>query len=275
MTPKEGVINKAFACDLMDFQEINERAYSLTATDAEINIASRKALGIVGVHIDQVANYFAIHLERITLSLNENSIDFHFDNRSEVAETFKMCIKQLVEPLLAERTAYLAINSMLRSFGRPSAFKDDSEHVSATLLVATSIDSYRRALANELVSIKSDNAVFSNDDRRLFQELSLVFGKESQHQGFVDFRDISEGAQACAVGALVNGHQVVVATFVGSCSQEGLMYSVRNFKNERIPGQPDFFPSSAQAISANYSYFLAMANSLRKMKKPWWKRVFQ
>lgn len=274
MMLKEDVMNEELAGDLIDFQGINERAYSSTATEAELNAASQKALHISREHLDQLANYFAIHLERTTLSYRHDTIEFHFQDANEAAETFKMCIRQIVEPRRAERTAYLVINSMLRSFGRPSAFKDDSEHVSATLLVAASIDSYRRALANELANAKSGSAAFSNDDRRLFQELSLVFGKETQHQGFTDFRDISEQAQACAVGAIVDGHQVVVASFVGSRSQEGFLCSVRNFKNERIPGQPDFFPSVAQAISANYSYFLAMANSLRKMKKPWWKRVF-
>ncbi len=269
---KQGVINEELAGDMLDFQGLNERAYSSTATDADLDMAARKALGIVRVHIDQVANYFAIHLERIALSFDQESIKFHFQDQDEAAETFKMCIRQIVEPRRAERAAYLAINSMLRSFGRPSAFKDDSEHVSATLLLAATIDSYRRALANELASAKLDGVVFNSDDRRLFHELSLVFGREAQHQGFTDFRDIP-GGQACAIGAIVNGHQVVIASFVGSLNQEGLMCSVRNYAKERIPGQPEFFPSVSQAIGASYDYFLAMASSLRKTKKPWWKRI--
>lgn len=273
MMLKEDVMNEELAGDLIDFQGSNERAYSSTAAEADLNAASQKALHISREHLDQVANYFAIHLERITLSYRQDNIEFHFQDKNEAAETFKMCIRQVVEPRRAERAAYLAINSMLRSFGRPSAFKDDSEHVSANLLLAATIDSYRRALANELKSTKLDGAVFSSDDRRLFQELSLVFGREAQHQGFTDFRDIP-GGQACAIGAIVNGHQVVIASFVGSRSQEGLMCSVRNYEKERIPGQPEFFPSVSQAIGASYGYFLAMAKSLRKMKKPWWKSIF-
>lgn len=272
-TSKEGAISEELAGDLIDFQGPNKIAYSSTATDTDLDVASRKALVIAGAHIDQVANYFAIHLERIALSFNQESIKFHFQDKNEAAETFKMCIRQVVEPRRAERAAYLAINLMLRSFGRQSAFKDDSEHVSASLLLAATIDSYRRSLANELVSTKLDAAIFSSDDRRLFQELSLVFGREAQHQGFTDFRDIL-GGQACAIGVIVNGHQVVIASFVGSRSQEGLICSVRNYEKERIPGQPEFFPSVSQAIGASHGYFLAMAKSLRKMKKPWWKRIF-
>lgn len=274
MSSKEDLINGALAGELIDFQEINERACSPTTTEADLNAASQRALQIARNHLEQVANYFAIHLERVALSFNQESIKFHFEDKNEAAETFKMCIRQVVEPIRAERVAYLAINSMLRSFGRPSAFKDDSEHVSVTLLMAATVDSYRCALANEIASTRLDDSVFTSEDRRLFQELSLVFGKEAKNQGFTDFRDISEEVQACAIGAIVDGCQIIIASFVGSRNQKGFMCSVRNYENEHIPGQPDFFPSVSQAIGASYDYFLAMANSLRKMKKPWWRRIF-
>ena len=272
MEKNGNIITAELARDLIGFYEINERAYALGATDADLDAASHEALQISRAHLDSVANYFATNLERLALSFDKESISFHFQDRREIAETFKMCVRQVVEPRRAERVAYLSVNLMLRSYGRPSAFKDDSEHVNVTLLVAATVDSYRRALANELLS--TDSAGFSSDDRRLFQELSLVFGKEAQHQGFTEFRDISGGAQACAIGVIVDGRQIVIASFVGSRNQEGFICSVRNYENERIPRQPDFFPSVSQAIGASYDYFLAMANSLRKMKKPWWKRIF-
>lgn len=274
MPPVENYLNIELARDLINFQELNQKSYAPTAEEADLNAASQRALYISREHLDHVANYFSTQLEKITLSFNQNSISFHFQDRDEVAETLKLCIRQTVEPLRAERTAYLTINSMLQSFGRPSAFKDDSENISATLLVAATIDSYRRILAKELANSQSDRKVFGIDDQRLIQDLALIIGKQAQHQEFTDFRDISEEIQACAVGVVVDGHRIVIASLVGSYSQEGFIYSVRDYKNERIPGRPDFFPSLSQAIVAHQNYFLAIANSLRKMKKPWWKRVF-
>ena len=105
MMLKEDVMNEELAGDLIDFQGINERAYSSTATEAELDAASQKALHISREHLDQLANYFAIHLERTTLSYRQDTIEFHFQDANEAAETFKMCIRQIVEPRRAERTA--------------------------------------------------------------------------------------------------------------------------------------------------------------------------
>jgi hypothetical protein len=115
---------------------------------------------------------------------------------------------------------------------------------------------------------------FGNEDRQLLQELASVLGSKAGHQGFADFRDISESAQACGVGALVGGQRIVIASFVGAYGSSGFECSVRNFQNEQIPGTPSFFSSVAQAISAHREYFTAIANSLREKQKPWWKRVF-
>lgn len=115
---------------------------------------------------------------------------------------------------------------------------------------------------------------FGNEDRQLLQELASVLGNKARHQGFTDFRDISEGAQACGVGVLVDGQRIVIASFVGAYSPSGFECSVRNFQNEQLPGTPNFFSSVAQAIGAHREYFTVIANSLREKQKPWWKRIF-
>ena len=116
-----------------------------------------------------------------------------------------------------------------------------------------------------------------NEDRQLLQELVSVFSNMAGHQGFADFRDISEGSQACGIGVLVNGQRIVVASFVGVYSPSGFECSVRNFKNEQVFGTPKFFASVAEAISAHREYFIVIANSLsekKKKDKPWWKKIF-
>lgn len=114
-----------------------------------------------------------------------------------------------------------------------------------------------------------------NEDRQLLQELASMLGSTTGRQGFADFRDISEGAQACGVGVLVDGQRIVIASFVGANGSNGFECSVRNFQNEQLPGTPNVFPSVAHAIGAHRHYFTAIANSLReKQKSSWWKRLF-
>lgn len=115
---------------------------------------------------------------------------------------------------------------------------------------------------------------FSDDDRQTFQKLAAVFGGLAGHQGFAEFQDISQDAQACAIGVLVNSQQVIVATFAGVQGASGFECSVRNFQNQQVPGTQNLFASVGQAVSAHREYFSVMANSLRKKQKPWWRRMF-
>ena len=110
-------------------------------------------------------------------------------------------------------------------------------------------------------------------DRQLLEELASVVGREAGHPGFADFRDISEAAQACGVGVIVNGQRVVVASFVCSNGASEFECSVRNFQNEQVPGTPSFFSSVAQAIGAHRDYFAVITKSLREHKKPWWRKI--
>lgn len=147
---------------------------------------------------------------------------------------------------------------------------------------ATFADAAQGLQANMEAFIRQAKAPFKTlrlpalgeSDRQLLQKLASVVGQDAGHPGFADFRDISEVAQACGVGVVVNGQRIIIASFVGGYGANGFECSVRNFQNEQIPGTPDFFSSIAQAVGAHHHYFSVIAKSLREQKKPWWKQIF-
>lgn len=115
---------------------------------------------------------------------------------------------------------------------------------------------------------------FSDEDRQWFERLANVLGKQANHQGFADIQNLSEGAQVCGVGIVVNGQRIVIASIVGTYGPDGFECSVRNFQNEQVPGTQNYFSSVTQAIGAHQGYFTAITNSLSERSKPWWKKIF-
>lgn len=115
---------------------------------------------------------------------------------------------------------------------------------------------------------------FVAEDRALLAELATVLGRSAGREGFTDLRDVSQGAQACAVGVMERGTPIIIATIVGVNGPDGFECSVRNFQNERVPGLPETFTSVGRAIGAHQAYFTGIATSLRSQAKPWWKKLF-
>lgn len=146
----------------------------------------------------------------------------------------------------------------------------------------TFADAVQNLQANMEAFVRQAKAPFRNlhlpalgeSDRQLLQKLASVVGGKAGHQGFTDFRDISENVQACGVGVVVNGQRIMVASFVCSHGDSGFECSMRNFQNEQVLGTPSIFSSVAQAVGAHRDYFSVIAISLHKQKKPWWKRIF-
>jgi hypothetical protein len=146
---------------------------------------------------------------------------------------------------------------------------------------ATFADAVQKLQGNMEAFVRQAKAPFRNlrlpalgeSDRQILQELASVIGIEAGHPAFADFRDVSEAAQVCGVGVVVNGQRVIFASLVGVYGDSGFECSVKNFQNEQVPGTPKLFSSVAQAIEAHRHYFAVIAKSLRKQKKPWWKRI--
>ena len=290
------------AQDLISFQLINQKSFCSDAQDLDLATAAKEALRITKKHINPISTYFGTQLERTALSFKKDLVAYHFSDKNEAAETFIMNIIQTTEPERAERVAYLTINLMLNSLNRKSAFKNEEDNIAATILIANTIDNYRRSVAHEIIEMgkklfptetpqenSKNNRIdtikkpheensasgFSLSDRCLLQELASVVGNEAGYPGFTDFRDIPNAFQACGIGVEIKGQRVIFASFVGGYGPNGFECSVRNFNNEPVPGLPSLYPSLGKAIGAHRDYFAFMAGSFRTKTKPWWKRLFQ
>jgi hypothetical protein len=115
---------------------------------------------------------------------------------------------------------------------------------------------------------------FSDSDVQLLERFADLVARTSGHESFVDFRDIQEGAQACAIGVQTQGRKLMLGSMVATRSPEGFECSVSNFQNERLPGLPEYYSSVEDALAAHRQYFLTMVQSLQERKKPWWKKIF-
>jgi len=123
------------------------------------------------------------------------------------------------------------------------------------------------------IGAQRSGKAFSDSDVRILEGFSDLLARTSGHESFVDFRDIQEGAQACAIGVQAQGRKMMLGSMVATRSPEGFECSVRNFQNERLPGLPEYYSSVESALAAHKQYFLAMVQALQERRKPWWKRI--
>lgn len=127
-----------------------------------------------------------------------------------------------------------------------------------------------------LVSIigKGDShRAFSEEDVVLLQSLSDLLARTSGYESFIDFIDIYDGAQSCAIGVRTKKGKLMLGSVVATRGPKGFDCSVKNFQGERLAGLPEYYSSVEDALVAHKEYFLVMVNALRDQRKPWWKRI--
>lgn len=126
----------------------------------------------------------------------------------------------------------------------------------------------RASDSSSAIDAQRTSKAFSDQDVQILEGFSDLLARTSGHESFVDFRDIQQGAQACAIGVQDQGRKFMLASMVATRGPEGFECSVRNFQNDRLPSLPEYYSSVEDALTAHKPYFLAMVQALQKQKKP-------
>lgn len=138
------------ALELTRFRPINDRAQQ-SGNQQDLHDALRNGHSIVRNNSMAFADSFANRLCLVALSVQSGRVNFHFKDKEEVAQAYKMAVVQAIDERLAEAISIASLNLLLHDLRYPSSFKDDDECIAATLMIANSIYGFRRDIANEFL----------------------------------------------------------------------------------------------------------------------------